>query len=114
MVAPDVEQLAQMKLQNLLPNSKNPGALTTGILGQILGKKGQTDAGQNGAAPQNPLGQIMGAIGGKKQPSPTPQQPGAATSQPSPTPQPKNPVGDILNRVLGGKGGAQPTPTPRK
>ncbi len=113
-VAPDLQQIAQMKLQNLLPTGKNPGQLTSGILGQILGNKNQGAANQPGTPQQqqNPLGGILGALGGKKQPSPTPQ-PQGATSQPTPQPQ-KNPVGDILNQVLGKKGGAQPTPTPQK
>ncbi|HET6936763.1 MAG TPA: AsmA-like C-terminal region-containing protein, partial [Candidatus Angelobacter sp.] len=113
-VAPDVQEIAQMKLKNLLPTGNNPGQLTSGILGQILGKKNQGGANQNGGAQQqqNPLGGILGAIGGKKQPAPTPQ-PQGATNQPTPQPQ-KNPVGDILNQVLGKKGGAQPTPTPQK
>jgi uncharacterized protein involved in outer membrane biogenesis len=33
---PDVEKLAQMKLQNLVPGVENPAGLTNGILGQIL------------------------------------------------------------------------------
>src|SRR5258708_4716054 len=37
-VAPDVKAMAQMRLQNLLPTSKNPGALTSGILGEIIGQ----------------------------------------------------------------------------
>ena len=40
-VAPDVQQIAKMKLDNLLPTSKNPGQLTTGILGAVLGNKNQ-------------------------------------------------------------------------
>src|SRR5581483_3957337 len=43
-VAPDLQQVAQMKLKNLLPTTKNPGQLTQGILGAILGNKNQGGA----------------------------------------------------------------------
>ena len=116
-VAPDLQQIAQMKLKNLLPTTNNPGALTSGILGQILGKKG---AAQNGNAqhPQGGLSGILGAIGKQtqqqQQPGQQPHgavagQPGQPQAQPTATP---NPLGSILNRVLGGKK-AQPTPTPK-
>jgi AsmA protein len=113
-VAPDVEQLAQMKLKNLLPTSKNPGQLTTGIIGQILGSKNQ---GQNGGQqPQGGLSGILGAIGGKQKQ----QQPNSGVTgnegqqtQPQPTPTP-NPLGGILDKVLGGKKSPSPTPTPQK
>ncbi len=49
-VAPDVQQIAKMKLDNLLPTSKNPGQLTTGILGAILGNKNQ-NGNASGAQP---------------------------------------------------------------
>ncbi len=58
-VAPDVQQIAQMKLKNMLPNTKNPAELTTGILGAVLGEKNQ------GGAPGQPAnGQSKGGIGG--------------------------------------------------
>jgi AsmA protein len=116
MVAPDVQQLAEMKLKNMLPTSKNPGQLTTGILGQILGKgQGNTQNG-TGQQPQGGLSGIMGAIGGKqKQPQQQPNQgvTGNEDQQPQaqPTPTP-NPVGDILNQVMKQKKGGSPTPTP--
>ncbi|HEY2363026.1 MAG TPA: AsmA family protein [Candidatus Angelobacter sp.] len=58
-VAPDVQQIAQMKLKNMLPNTKNPAELTTGILGAVLGQKNQ-----GGAAGQPANGQPKGGIGG--------------------------------------------------
>jgi hypothetical protein len=68
-VAPDVQQIAKMKLDNLLPNSKNPGQLTTGILGAILGDKNQ--GGANGQQPgqqqKGGIGGILDAISGKQQ-----------------------------------------------
>jgi hypothetical protein len=116
-VAPDVQELAQMKLKNLLPTTKNPGQFTSGIIGQILGNKNQ---GQNGAQqPQGGLSGILGALGGKqKQQQPNTgvsgnegQQPQAQPqAQPTPTP---NPLGGILGKVLGGKKSPSPTPTPQ-
>jgi len=58
-VAPDLQQIAQMKLKNMLPNAKNPAELTTGILGAVLGQKNQ-----GGAAGQPANGQSKGGIGG--------------------------------------------------
>jgi len=68
-VAPDVQQIAQMKLKNMLPNAKNPAELTTGILGAVLGQKNQGSAtGQpaNGQ-PKGGIGGILDAISGKQQ-----------------------------------------------
>jgi hypothetical protein len=58
-VAPDLQQIAQMKLKNMLPNAKNPAELTTGILGAVLGQKNQ-----GGTAGQPANGQSKGGIGG--------------------------------------------------
>ncbi|HKW76009.1 MAG TPA: AsmA family protein [Terriglobales bacterium] len=114
-IAPDVQQIAQMKLHNLLPTTSNPGALTSGILGKILGNKGQ-GANRQQQSPGGALGGILGALGGKQQQQQQPQQPTSPAGQPTPasTPQPQNqnPVGNILNQVLGGKK-PSPTPTPK-
>ena len=66
-VAPDVQQIAQMKLKNMLPNAKNPAELTTGILGAVLGNKNQN--GNAGGANQQKggIGGILDAISGKQQ-----------------------------------------------
>ena len=58
-VTPDVQQLAQMKLRNLLPTSKNPGALTTGLLGAITGNG--NNQGKGG------IGGILGTLSGQQQ-----------------------------------------------
>ncbi len=78
-VAPDVQQIAKMKLDNLLPTSKNPGQLTTGILGAVLGNKNQN--GNAGGANQQKggIGGILDAIGGKQ----TAATKSAATRKPS-------------------------------
>jgi AsmA-like protein len=88
-IAPDLQKLAQMKLNNLLPTSGNPGALTTGLAGLLGGKGGQ----QQGGGVQG----ILGALGGQQQQQQqqpqTPQgQQGSAEQQQ----QQQNPVNDII------------------
>jgi len=80
-VAPDVQQIAQMKLQNLLPTSKSPGQLTNGILGAIFGNnQGNNNQGngqgnnqestsngqQQGQQQQNGLGGLLNQMLNKK------------------------------------------------
>lgn len=120
-VAPDVQQIAKMKLDNLLPSSKNPGQLTTGILGAILGNKNQGGAnGQQPAGQQQKggIGGILDAIGGKQQQQ-NQQQPASPAvgsnqgQQPQATPTPAAPnLGDVLGQVLNRKKKDQATPTP--
>jgi len=68
-VAPDVQQIAQMKLKNMLPNTRNPAELTTGILGAVLGQKNQGGAAGQPAngQPKGGIGGILDAISGKQQ-----------------------------------------------
>jgi uncharacterized protein involved in outer membrane biogenesis len=99
-VAPDVQKLAQMKLKHVLPTTANPA------LGQAVGA---LLGGQTGQKPN--VGNILGAIAGQQQQQQQPPQP--AAGQPSAKPQPgqtqnqqqpkANPLGDLLNQVLGGK-----------
>lgn len=88
--APDVNKLAQMRLQNLLPTSNNPGALTSGILGALTGGRGA------GAQNQGGLGGILGAVTGQQQQ----QQQNQPTQQQQ---QQANPAQSILNQVFGGR-----------
>jgi uncharacterized protein involved in outer membrane biogenesis len=117
-VAPDVQQIAKMKLDNLLPTSKNPGQLTTGILGAVLGNKNQN--GNAGGANQQKggIGGILDAIGGKR-PQQNQQQPANPAvgnnqgQQPQAAPTPAAPnLGDVLGQVLNRKKKDQATPTP--
>jgi hypothetical protein len=77
--APDVQQLAQMKLKGLVPNLNNPSAVA-GALQNLLGGakapvQGQPQAQQQQQQQQqNPLQQILGAFGKKKQQNPPPPQ----------------------------------------
>ena len=116
-VEPDLQQLAQMKLKNLLPTSKNPGQLTNGILGQVLGHGQNNGTGQQ----QGGLGGILGAISGQnqqQQKQQQQQQPGVGQNpgqqpQPQQQQQNQNPLGGILGQVLN-RNKPTPTPTPQK
>ncbi|HET8891775.1 MAG TPA: AsmA family protein [Candidatus Angelobacter sp.] len=116
-VAPDVQQIAKMKLDNLLPTSKNPGQLTTGILGAILGNKNQGGAnGQQPAGQQQKggIGGILGALGGQQQQQ-QPANPAVGANQgqqPQATPTPAPNLGDVLGQVLNRKKKSEATPTP--
>ncbi len=77
MVTPDVQQIAKMKLNNLLPTA---GGLMNGKGGSNLG------------------GLVGGLLGGQQQPAA--QQP-AKPGQPAPKQQPANPLGDALNQIMG-------------
>ncbi|GAC1429928.1 MAG: AsmA family protein [Terriglobales bacterium] len=71
--APDLQQVARMKLNGLVPNFNNPSAAVSGVLGKLLGQKtGQTQTPQTQDQPQgsDPVQQIMGLFGKKKQPAP--------------------------------------------
>jgi hypothetical protein len=94
-VAPDVQQVAQMKLKNLLPTSSNPGALTSGIVGAITGK----NQGKGG------IGGILGNLGGQQQQQNQQQNNGAVgnnNGQQQPPPN-QSPLGNVLGQVLGKK-----------
>lgn len=98
--APDVEKVAQMKLNNLLPTSSNPTQMTSGILGALVGKNGQPGGAQNGVKG------ILGALGGQQQQpngsnAPQAQNPAQpAQTQPQQQPQsPQNQVMDMLNQL---------------
>ncbi|HET7205071.1 MAG TPA: AsmA family protein [Terriglobales bacterium] len=76
--APDLQQMTQMKLKGLVPNSNNPAGAVSGLLGGLLGKQGATPApgqpqqqSQPGQNPQqNAVQQIIGIFGGKKKQQP--------------------------------------------
>lgn len=73
---PDVNAIAEMKLKNLLPTSGDPGKLSTGIIGSVLGNKAGGLNGVLGAIQgkqpagdkqqQNPVDSILGSFGKKK------------------------------------------------
>ena len=68
--APDVQQIAQMKLKGLMPNFNNPGSVT-GRLQNLLGGKlpapgPQTQGQQQQNSQQNPAQQLMDLFGKKK------------------------------------------------
>jgi AsmA protein len=80
--APDPQAIAEMKLKNLLPTTGDPGKLSTGVLGSVLGNKG-------GAA-----GAINSVLGGGDQQ----QKQGEANGQQQ---QQKQKPQDVINDVLG-------------
>jgi len=105
-LAPDLQALAQMKLQNLLPSTSNPAA---GILGSILEKQqqpanGAAAAGQSSTQKGGVEG-VLDLLKGNQQPKPQGNQgqgvaaPGTEQPQPS-NAEPNNPVSDLLNSVL--------------
>lgn len=117
-VTPDVQKVAQMKLQNLLPTSKNPGQLTNGVLGAIFGNKNQGGANsqQPGGQSKGGIGGIVDAISGKQPQQNQPQQANPAignnqSQQPQAAPTPKPSFGSVLDQVLN-KNKKQPSPTP--
>jgi hypothetical protein len=123
---PDLQKIAQMKLENLVPTLSNPGSLST-ILGGVMGNKQAN--GQPGQK-QDAVGEILGALGGKQpqqqqqqqgQQQPQQGQQGQAQSQQgqqqsgtTPQQQQNKPqtLSDILNGALGQKKQQQPASTP--
>ena len=92
---PDLQKLAQMKLNNALPTLANPGGAAGTILGSLLNGKGQGQNGVGGA-----IGGVLGALSGQQQ-----QQPSAGqqkSQQNTQQQQPANTVNELLNSVLGG------------
>lgn len=97
--APDLQKIAQMKLNNLLPSLSNPGA--GGVVGAIL--KGGA-AGQGG---QPGLGGILDAITGQQKNPQAPQQPqqqqqGNQAGQQQQQ-EAANPLGNLVNSIIGGR-----------
>ncbi len=80
--APDVQQLAQMKLNNLLPTTGNPAGALSGILG--------------GSGAKGGLGGVLGALGGQQQNQQNANQPRQQQSNP------QDAIKGLLNQ-LGGK-----------
>ena len=97
--APDLEKVAKMKLENLLPTSGNPTQMTTGILGAVLGKNGQPGGAQNGVKG------ILGTLAGQQQQQ-QPQQNGANA------PQGTNPAPDTNQAPEQGANAPQGQPNP--
>ena len=88
-VSPDAEKVAQMKLQNLLPTTGNPAALTSSLPGLLKGGKG--GAGQVPAG----LGGFLGS-GNSQNPASTGQ------GQPAQNPNPQQEIPKAFQGILGG------------
>lgn len=76
-IAPDLETIARMKMENLLPTGANPGKLSSGILGSILGGKSQ-----NQSLPQNDQNGVQGVLDQLRGKQPQ-QQPPAGNQPPA-------------------------------
>lgn len=77
--APDMQQVAQMKLKGLMPNFNNPSQGVGGLIGGLLGQKnnsqqaGQQQQAQPSSPQQNIQGaaqQVLGGLFGKKKQQP--------------------------------------------
>jgi len=70
--APDLQQVAQMKLKGLVPDFNNPTAAVSGLVGNLLGKPEASQAQPQQGVPtqnapvQNPLQQLQDIFGHKK------------------------------------------------
>jgi hypothetical protein len=65
---PDVQQMAQMKLKGLIPNINNPASVAGTLQNLLGGPKNPTEATQQQTQQQqNPVQQILGLFGKKKQ-----------------------------------------------
>jgi AsmA protein len=121
-VAPDVQQIAQMKLKNMVPNIKNPAELTTGILGAVLGQKNQGGAAGQPAngQPKGGIGGILDAISGKQQQQNQQNQPqqqqsptvGNNEGRPNQQPQQSTPANQGQEQQPQSQPQATATPTP--
>lgn len=104
--APDLQKIAQMKLQQMLPTAANPGGAVSKILGGVLG--GKNPQGQPGQQ-QGGLGGILGAITGQQQQSQPPAQPNQPVANPQGTPEqqaqpqpakPADQIGNVLQQIM--------------
>jgi hypothetical protein len=75
--APDMQQVAQMKLKGLMPNFNNPTQGVGGLIGGLLGQKNNAQGGQQQQAQPSPqqnvqgaAQQILGGLFGKKKQQP--------------------------------------------
>jgi len=82
--APDMQQVAQMKLKGFVPNFNNPAGAVSGLLGNLLGQQAQQQQNQQQQSSpqqtqqqqqQNPVQQLIGIFGKKKQQQQQPQPP---------------------------------------
>lgn len=64
--APDVQEIAKMKVNHLLPTSGDPSKLTNGLAGSILGGVLGQQSGQKNQKPQSPLNSLFQQLNKKK------------------------------------------------
>jgi uncharacterized protein involved in outer membrane biogenesis len=78
-IGPDLQLIAEMKLQNLLPTASNPAEFTSSLLGAIVGSKNKSQqqgtpavGNHQGQQEQNPLGEVLDQVLRKKKKRPAP------------------------------------------
>ncbi|HVP64506.1 MAG TPA: AsmA family protein [candidate division Zixibacteria bacterium] len=98
-VSPDVETLAKMKLNNLLPSFSNPGQASSGLLGALTGKGNANGTGGNPAS--GILNQLKGGQNAN-QPGAMAGQQGQRQNQQKQNQQNQNPLNNALQGILGG------------
>jgi len=108
--APDLQTIAQMKLQNLLPSFSNPGQLTTGVLGSVLGSKGNNKGGFGGIVDALSGKQKSNEQYGQQQQGNQPNQQQTQQQQQQQQQNPANQVNDLVNSIFGNKQKKQPAP----
>jgi AsmA protein len=119
-IVPDLEAIARMRLQNLLPTASKPGDLTSGLLGALLGNKNnnqQQTPPNDQQQQQQPQQQnnkgiqgILDQLGGhhqqqQQQPQPGQQQP---AQEPAPQQPAQQPNGGQQAQPNGAQAGQQP------
>jgi len=111
-VTPDLQQIAQMKLKSLLPTAKNPGDFTSNLLGAVLGSKDKNQPGNTTNQEKSGTGGMQNAPNDKGQQQ---QQNAPAAGNDQAQQQQRNPLDEMLNKVLQKKKkGSTPTPTPKQ
>lgn len=70
--APDVQQIAQMKLKGLVPNFDNPSSAVSGLLGSLVKQPPSGNQGQSQQQPaENAVQQLRNLFGHKPPPQPS-------------------------------------------
>ena len=64
---PDVQQMAQMKLKGLIPNINNPASVAGTLQNLLGGAKNPAETPLQGQQQPNPVQQVLGLFGKKKQ-----------------------------------------------
>ena len=98
--------------KSLLPTAKNPGDFTSNLLGAVLGSKDKNQPGNTTNQEKSGTGGMQNAPNDKGQQQ---QQNAPAAGNDQAQQQQRNPLDEMLNKVLQKKKkGPTPTPTPKQ